>query len=623
MCGICGVLSFSREPLPFKTKEVLKTMTDTLYKRGPDEEGYFFDENISLGIRRLKIIDLKTGSQPIHNEDKTVWVVLNGEIYNFLKLKQGLKNHSFYTNSDTEVIVHAYEEYGEDFLSYLDGMFAFALWDAKEKRLVLARDRFGKKPLYYSIFNNNFIFGSEPKAVFAHPDFKKELDKDFISKYLLYGYVPAPNSIFKNLKKIPAGHFLAIKQGEETKIKKYWDLDFSAKIKDGEEGIIKLAKDKLRASVEKRLVSDVPLGVFLSGGIDSSLIAALMAELTPAKNIKTFTVGFGEKEYDESAAARKISRIIGADHYQEILPVKKAIEIVYKIPEFMDEPMADPSIIPTYLVSQFAKEKITVALGGDGGDETFGGYPKYIVHPIADYYRKVPEILRKKIFDKLITNFPFLAKKNRYKLEKLIQGIDFPPASRNQIWISSFVPSELKELLCGFDAADSIFSDIDNYLEGKSFGEELDKIFYLDFKLMLQDAYLTKVDRASMANSLEVRSPFLDKDLVEFSARIPNKLKLKNFQTKYILKKIAENYFPKDIIYKPKIGFGIPLAEWLRNDLKNLLNEYLNEKTLKKEGLFNHLFVNNLISEHITGGKDNSSKIWPLLVFQMWREKWL
>ncbi|OFW89149.1 MAG: asparagine synthase (glutamine-hydrolyzing) [Candidatus Levybacteria bacterium RIFCSPHIGHO2_02_FULL_37_18] len=622
MCGICGILNFTKEPLTVKNKEVLKKMADTLYKRGPDEEGYFLDENIGLGIRRLKVIDLKTGSQPIHNEDKTVWVVLNGEIYNFPELREKLKNHFFYTNSDTETIIHAYEEYGEDFLSRLDGMFAFALWDAKKKKLILARDRFGKKPLYYSVFDNKLIFASEVKAILAYLGFNKEFNPAMLSKYLLYGYVPTPNTIFKNINRLSAGHFLTAEKNR-IEIKKYWDLDFSRKEEINEQEIINQTKNKLKSAIEKRLVSDVPLGVFLSGGIDSSLITALMAELVPPEKIKTFTIGFQEKDYDESKIAERISKIIGTDHHQEILPIKKALEIVYKIPEFMDEPIADPSIIPTYLVSQSAKKEITVALGGDGGDELFGGYPKYIAHPIAEYYSFAPKILRKKFFDKIIIRLPLLKNKDRYKLEKLVEGVSFPAPIRNQIWISSFNPEEIDKILINHKPEGEIFSDILSYLKDKNFKEELDRIFYLDFKMTLQDTYLTKVDRASMANSLEVRSPFLDKDLAEFAFKIPNRLKLKNFRTKYILKEIAKEYFPKDIIHQPKIGFGIPLAEWLRNDLKELLLEHLNEQTINNQGLFNYSFINNLVNEHIKGGKDNSSKLWPLLVFQMWHKTWL
>ena len=289
----------------------------------------------------------------------------------------------------------------------------------------------------------------------------------------------------------------------------------------------------------------------------------------------------------------------------------------------MDEPIADPSIIPTYLVSQSAKKEITVALGGDGGDELFGGYPKYIAHPIAEYYSFAPKILRKKFFDKIIIRLPLLKNKDRYKLEKLVEGVSFPAPIRNQIWISSFNPEEIDKILINHKPEGEIFSDILSYLKDKNFKEELDRIFYLDFKMTLQDTYLTKVDRASMANSLEVRSPFLDKDLAEFAFKIPNRLKLKNFRTKYILKEIAKEYFPKDIIHQPKIGFGIPLAEWLRNDLKELLLEHLNEQTINNQGLFNYSFINNLVNEHIKGGKDNSSKLWPLLVFQMWHKTWL
>ncbi|MEK9150360.1 MAG: asparagine synthase (glutamine-hydrolyzing), partial [Candidatus Desantisbacteria bacterium] len=452
MCGICGYVSFSSSLGMNDLKKMIPSMNSSLFHRGPDDEGEFYQQDngvtVGLGHRRLSIIDLSPlGHQPMPNKGKWLWIAFNGEIYNYKQIKEEAKDYPFLGNSDTEAILSLYEREAEGFVEGLDGMFSLALWDKKERRLILARDPMGKKPLYYAVLDKTLVFASEIKALLHCPLINRELDSSSLAKYLFYGYIPAPNSIFKQIKKLKAGHILIFdKNGAKTR--QYWTPKFSScKEKVSEDDLISEFRDLLTEAVKKRLVSDVPLGVFLSGGIDSSTIALVMSQLTSP--IKTFSIGFTIKGYDELMFARKVAKLIGSDHYDEILDVSKLLEVIPKIPDVADEPLADASLIPTYLLSQITRKKVTVALGGDGGDELFAGYPTYPGDRVADYYERLPLFLRDRLIPAIINVLPMRA--GNYTLDyiakKFVLGRNFPPSVRHYIWQAYLQANEVKNIL--------------------------------------------------------------------------------------------------------------------------------------------------------------------------------
>lgn len=577
MCGICGIFDLKEKAVSLP---VLKEMTNLLRHRGPDEEGYYCRGNVGLGSRRLAIIDLKSGYQPIHNEDKSLWVVFNGEIYNFPGLKASLekKGHKFYTKSDTECLVHLYEEDGLDFVKKLDGMFALAIWDEKEKKFVLARDPLGKKPLYWTRFEDKIIFASEIKAILSYPGFRKIADQTAIDKYFFYGFVPAPATVFQGIKKILPGHRLEFNQKGEVIDRQYWEIDYRQKLtglsfNEIEEEVTKL----LFQAVEKRLISDVPVGLFLSGGIDSGLVGAIMSRFVISKRIAAFSIGFGREKEDETILAGKTSDYSGFKHNIKHFSVKDAADLLPQLIQIMDEPMGDPSILPTLFLSLFAGQSLKVVLSGDGGDESFAGYPKYLAH----------QFLGNPFWGPVLKNIPAWLFKGNKRL--FFQYAKLPLYLRNQLWISSFTKKAgLKDL-----------ENLHRQFPGK---ETLDEAFFLDQKLTLADLYLPKLDRASMSASLEVRCPLLDKNLVAFMAKVPGRIKLANRITKSLLRKIAAKYLPAEVISQPKKGFGIPLKKWL-TELQPILKEYLSERDL----------VEN---------KD-SMDVWRLLTYRIWQKNWL
>jgi asparagine synthase (glutamine-hydrolysing) len=631
MCGITGYFGQGN-------KEILEKMTNSLIHRGPDDQGFYIHDNLGLGHRRLSIIDLETGHQPITNEDKTVWLIFNGEIYNFKKLKERLidQGHKFATRSDTETIVHSYEEEGMDFLSGLNGMFALALWDEKEKKLVLARDRLGQKPLYYSLIGQTLIFGSELKALLDHPVVKKELDLRSLAKYLIYEYVPAPHSIFKNIYKLGPGEYL-VYQNNKLEIRKYWDIEFNlepttqnSKPQPKTQNLsyyLGELERKFEEAVKIRLMSDVPLGVFLSGGIDSTSIA-YYAQKNSSEKIKTFSIGFTDKSFDESKYARQAAKFLRSDHYEKILEPKDCLDLIPQVNSFLDEPLADASIIPTYLLSKFTREKVTVALSGDGGDELLMGYPTFQAHQLGRFYQYLPDFLKKGIISPLVNRLP--ASLNNisfdFKLKKFISGYDYPPEIRNQIWLGSFTPADFEKIFSPqvyqMIKSANHFDDIENYLELIKKEPLENRLIYLYLKNYLQDDILVKTDRASMANSLEARAPFLDYNLVEFVNSLPSQYKLRGWQTKYIFKKLLKDKIPKNIVYRPKKGFGMPVAKWIRNELKDFTLSLFEEKKIKEQGIFNYSYLNQLLKEHFSGRRDNRKLLWTLMIFQMWQERW-
>ncbi len=627
MCGIAGFFSFKEEHRSdFSKREIIGKMTEEIIHRGPDGNGFYIDELIALGMRRLSIIDLEKGWQPQYNEDKSIVIVFNGEIYNFLQLKQELikKGHIFKTNSDTEVIVHLYEEEGIDFVKYLNGMFAIALYDKKQKTLILSRDRMGIKPLHYSIFENFIIFGSEIKSILKFPKFKKTIDPMSLYDFFTFEFISAPNSIYQNIKKILPGEMLIIKRGKIQKVK-YWEPKIEKKDYEFEELKEKI-KETFLSSVKYRLISDVPLGVFLSGGIDSTLITGVASQFV--SKLKTFSIGFKEETFNELSYAKIASDFFKTDHTEMILSYNKVIELLPNIMNYLDEPLADASILPTYLVSYLSKQKITVALSGDGGDELFLGYDTYKAYKIAKYLRWIPKPIVN--LGKELSSFLPASQKRislEFKIKKFLSGLNYKPEISNYIWWGAY-PPKLKKRLFTQDFLNLLkdykdFSPINFYLKKlKNIKDPLDRINYLDLHLYLQDDLLPKVDRMSMATSLEVRVPFLDHRMVELALSIKNNLRMKGFKTKYILKESLKEFIPPPLFKRPKIGFDIPLGKWLRQELKDYMFSLLNERALKEHGFFNVNFIEEIINTHIKGKHNYRQLIWPLMIFQNWYKKY-
>ncbi|MCX7972928.1 MAG: asparagine synthase (glutamine-hydrolyzing) [Candidatus Aminicenantes bacterium] len=631
MCGLCGFAftSASRQP----DQAILKEMANTLIHRGPDDEGYFCQPGIGLAVRRLSIIDVRGGHQPLSNEDGTIWVAQNGEIYNFLELRAELekRGHVFRTRSDTEVIAHSYEEWGLNCLEQFRGMFAFALWDDKKKRLILARDRIGVKPLYYTLLpDGTLVFGSEIKAILAYPGILRELDLEALDFYLTFEYIPAPYSIFKGIKKLPAAHWL-LYAPPKLMINRYWQLD-PKKLKE-ETKFLTLDQamdelyEKLRESVQLRLISDVPLGAFLSGGIDSSTIVGFMRELG-ADPLRTFSIGFKESTYNELDYARLTAARFHTQHEEFILE-PKALDLTEKLLYHLDEPLADSSIFPTYLVSAMARSQVTVALSGDGGDELFGGYEHYQAQKLAQW-PLIEKIGR--LISPLINYFPPTEKKKGFwnKLQRFTLGLTSPPELRHFRWMMFW-----REREKGFLYSEAIKKEINQFgpiwtreplksiFEEMTCFDPLTAELYLDLKTYLPDDIMVKVDRMSMATSLEAREPLLDHRLVEFVFALPGEWKVRGLKTKWIFKKTMERLLPKKIIYRPKEGFSIPIKLWLRQELRSLLLDELNEEKIRREGLFSPQVVKKLIDDHLAGRKNYSHQLWTLLVFEMWQEKYL
>jgi asparagine synthase (glutamine-hydrolysing) len=635
MCGIAGIIRHNGHRLDEQT---LSDMTLALRHRGPDDGGIHMirhsDIEIGLGHRRLSIIDLsESGHQPMTNEDGTLWITYNGEIYNFREIKDELirYGHVFSSDTDTEVIIHGYEQYGIEILKKINGMFAFGLWDDRKRQLFLARDRYGKKPVYYQCSKGGLIFASELKSLLKHSDIKREIDLKSLSRYLLCEYVPAPFSIIKDIFKVPAGHYLTWQAGSVS-ILPYWQIRFDSADQRALPDEFELEGqliDLLRKSVERRLVSDVPLGVFLSGGIDSSSIVALMAELIPSNQIKTFSIGFEDRSFDESNYARRVAKLFGTDHHEKVFTPTMMLDTLPDVWDFLDEPFADASVLPTYMLSKFTREFVTVALGGDGGDEIFAGYDPFLAHRAADLYQGIPTMIRDKVLAPLFNALPVSTKNMSFdfRIKQFLKGIPYPPAIRNQIWLGSFDMTEQKklftheshELLADYDP----YSEIHQSCRGVSFRDSVDQLIYVYCRYYLGEDILTKVDRASMAASLEVRAPYLDREFVECVNRLPSKFKLHGLIRKYLLKKSLQRKLPGDILHRKKKGFGIPLAEWLKGELKPILLDVFSPARIRREGLFDVGMIETLLREHFSGEKDNRKPIWTLLMFEMWRERFV
>ncbi|HEY3302530.1 MAG TPA: asparagine synthase (glutamine-hydrolyzing) [Candidatus Binatia bacterium] len=628
MCGIYGYVSSRGGIQP----EILRRMGDTLRHRGPDDEGEWLQHSearaVALGHKRLSIIDLTSAAkQPISDEDGKIWLTYNGEIYNFRELRSELaaKGHIFKSTSDGEIIVHLYEEMGAACLERLKGMFAFALWDETQQTLFLARDRIGKKPLHYAIYDGGIAFASEIKALLKHPEVVKEIDLSALNKYLTFEYVPAPATIFKSIKKLEPGHCLSYQNGK-SEIKKYWDIplaDYPIGFKTEDEYAEEL-RDILERAVRSRLVADVPVGVFLSGGIDSGLVAALAAKAD--RKIECFSIGFDEPSFDESSHAKSIAKALGLNHRLKIFNTREMLDNLDELPNFLDEPLADASILPSYLLSKVASERLKVALSGDGGDELFAGYPTYQAHRIITYYDLLPETLKNSV--KALAAWLPVSHGNistDFKIKQFLRGAGVSPEIRFFMWMGSFTESEKKGLLSSDLRAalahENTYEDVFAYIRESGLNKDLERILYLSMKLYLQDDILVKVDRAAMANGLEVRCPLLDQELVEFACRLPMQYKLHGLKTKYLLKKAAAGILPDSIINRKKKGFGIPISKWLTGELKSSMLDYLGEERIRRQGFFNYSSVKSLIDDHLAKRKDNRKLLWTLLIFQIWHER--
>ena len=628
MCGVAGILC---NPGGRPEAAVLEAMTRTLHRRGPDDEGFYLDGPVGLGHRRLSIVDLDTGHQPIFNEDEKVAVICNGEIYNYLSLRRELETagHRFSTRSDTEVIVHAYEEWGDQVIARLRGMFTVVIWDSVPRRLLLARDRMGQKPLFYSRGDSGFFFASELKALFENPAVTRRIDPRSLSRYLVYEFVPAPRSILEGVKKLMPAHYMVVEPGREPVISRYWSMSYPA---DGPQGPREHWPDRFWElfveAVSKRLMSDVPLGVFLSGGLDSSALVAAMAELMDPALIKTFSIGFEEASFDESGYARTVARHFGTDHREDVLSVGVMLEILPEVLDFLDEPFGDASIIPTYLLSRFTRQHVTVALGGDGGDELLSGYPTFWADGAAEVYQRFPGPIRGMI-EAVARRLPVSTRNFSldFKVKQFLKGMSYPSgARRHQVWLGSFSPAQLQPLLSRDLreelADDDPLDEISRRLEGVDFRDRMDLLNFFYCHFYLADDILAKVDRASMACSLEARAPFMDRDVVEYLNCLPGDMKLKGRCTKYVLRRAVEKKLPAICLSRGKKGFGIPVARWLKGRLRPLMMEQLSPERLKRDGMLDPDRVQRMVSEHLEGRADHRKPLWTLLVLQWWKERY-
>lgn len=639
MCGISGIVVPPGEPI---SREILARMNNTMSLRGPDDEGYFFDDagGCGLGHRRLSVIDLTGGHQPLSAANGRVQAIVNGEIYNFQEIRAELEKlgHVFKTNSDCEVVAHGWVEWGEKIVERCDGMFAIALWDLRTRKLLLARDRMGKKPLYYAFVGAKkdiLIFGSELKVIAAHPLLERRVSPSALAAYLTYECTPETETIFAAASRVPAGsYFLYDRERNRAEIREFWRMRFASSpaMADVAGKSEEQLADHLRALIveatRKRLIADVPLGVLLSGGIDSSGVAAAMAQTVPGREIKTFSISFEDKSFDESSYARKVSAHLGTQHHEEQLSPQVMLDILPTIAGFMCEPLGDASVIPTYLLSRFVRKTVTVALGGDGGDELFLGYPTFQADRFA---RTLDSAVGesgaetvKNALTVLADRLP-VSRKNfsfDFKVKRFLQGLGYPGDHRHQAWMGSFLPEQLQRVLSPEMRIQALSRDplaIISGFRGKTDARDaLDQAVHQYSRLYLTGDVLVKVDRASMAASLEVRAPLLDTAIINFATAIPGTLRLKGMTTKYLLKKAVAPWLPKEIIERPKKGFGVPIGEWLRGPLAGMARDLLAPDRLRREGFFDPAETTRLLDEHSNGTADHRKPLWTLLAFQLW-----
>lgn len=619
MCGIAGFLGIGN-------KDNLLDMMATLHHRGPDDEGIYIDGRVHLGHKRLAIIDLSShGRQPMSNEDNSIWLTFNGEIYNFQTLRKSLieNGHRFKSNTDSEVVIHLYEDYGTDMFEKLNGMFAFALWDKKKQKLYLARDKMGQKPLYYSFTKGTFLFASEAGAILKHLIFEKRLNLKLLAKFLFYEHVPTPDCIWENISQLnPASYLVYDIIEQRYKISKYWKISYLPRLCLKEQECIDLLEAKIIQAVKRHLIADVPVGVYLSGGMDSTIVAYYSQKILNG-GLKTFTVAFSEATFGEQHRARETAKFLGTDHHEIDFSAKDFFNTAFEIIPEMDSPFADSSLIPAYYLNKFAKKYIKVALGGEGGDEIFVGYPIYMAHELLKYFQSIPVGIRRNIIIPIVNNIKTSYQNETwvYRLKKFIEAEGYldNPFYCQQIWLGAFGPIRLlrlfkKEFHEKINLSD-LFENIDLYRQDAEKDEELiDGLMRQTQHKYLMDDGLTKADRASMANSLEMRSPLLDNELVEWVNRIPFHCKYKRGKTKIILRKFMSKKIPKDIVSGRKRGFTPPIAEWFAKDFQGRIKEYI----FSRNDLFNMDYVEKLWKEHISQKQNHRKTLWTLFVWNLW-----
>lgn len=624
MCGIAGFISKTIDNVEGRGTR-LDAMCRVITHRGPDEQGTAVVGRAAMGMRRLSIIDLATGQQPIYNTDKSKLIVFNGEIYNYRELKKDLeaRGYAFRTNSDTEAIIHAFDEFGPDCLKRLRGMFAFAIWDNRNESLFIARDRVGKKPLFYTLTGQGeLVYGSEMKVLLEHGGMDREIDPGALDAYLTFGYIPEELCIFKGVEKLEPGHFLIFKDGK-IRTEQYWDFDYSREPLTGtEDEIAGDLLEKLRDAVGVRLISEVPLGAFLSGGVDSSAVVGLMSQVTN-KPVKTFSIGFNEDSFSELKYARMAANQFKTDHHEFIL-TPDFVDVVDDLVWHFDEPFADPSSLPTFMVSKMAREFVTVVLSGDGGDELFAGYTRYVTDRDKSGFEKLPKGLRSGLIKPISEALPHGTRGKNY-----LFNISLDAAGRYIDSISHFNGPKKRKLYSterrtkmngSFERGEKLYRQISGSVRSD---DAIENLLYLDSKTYLPADILTKVDRMSMASSLEARSPLLDHELIEYVTRIPSSMKLKGSETKYIFKKAVEGFVPREILYREKQGFGMPINEWINVQLKDRMTSDLSDQRAMERGYFDSKYINLLLDEHRRGRRDHSNPLWTLWMLELWHRRYI
>jgi len=625
MCGITGIIGFGRSP----ARPIVERMNQALAHRGPDEHGSWGDGPVVLAARRLRIVDLANGHQPLASEDGSIRLVANGEIYNADELRAELQadGHTFATHTDIEVILHAYEADGPGCLARLEGMFAFALWDGRRRRLLLARDRFGEKPLYYAALGDSFAFASELKALLVHPGVRRELDADAVARYLAHEYVPAPYSIFRAVRKLRPAHWMTVAADGAVHAERYWTAPSPRADRTTRDDAADATLRLLDASVRSRLARDVPWGTFLSGGIDSSLVTALAAGAT-SRRVKTFAIGFDEDSYDERSEAAAVARVLGTDHREVVLRAADAPEMLAEAARVFDEPFADASALPALAVSRLAREHVTVVLSGDGGDELFCGYPTQTAHRAASILARTPQMIGR-MAERACARLP---SSDRYlsfdfALRRFIRDAWRTPFERHLRWMGSFTPEQLPHVL-----ARDTFAAItarDPYAEAHDHVASLDPraasdvATALDLHLYLADDNLVQWDRAAMATALEVRAPFLDRGVAEFALRLPAAVRRGLWETKPVLRRAARGVLPPRTQRRAKHGFGVPNCAWLRGPLRSLMDDALAPDRLRRQGIFDPAYVTALRERHVRGIANHRKELWTLLTFQLWADVYL
>jgi len=622
MCGICGI--YDQDTRLDVTPGVLARMCARMEHRGPDSSGTYVSGDFGFGAKRLAIVDIEGGTQPIHNENRSVWVVANAEIYNHQEERQRLekRGHRFRTSCDVEVLLHLYEEYGTELTKHVEGMFAFAIWNEQRRELFLARDRIGVKPLFYARLGRSLVFASEIKAIVAIKHIPTTLDEQSLHNYFAYNYIPGNRTIYRHIRSLAPGHYLRCRQGK-TEIRKYWELRYPRPSVTDEGACVERVRELLGESVRKRLMADVPVGVLLSGGLDSSALVAMMAACSD-KPVRTFAVGFEQPSFDERKYARLVSRHFGTVHREMVITARDVADNLERHLHYVDEPYADGSAIPMFLVCEMASREVTVLLSGEGGDEVFGGYDTYAAFQAANYYRHVPRWIRKAIVAPMVMGLP--AKNTKlsfeFRAKRFVGGVDLLPLEAHFWW--RHILTEGEQLLLyspefrnSFRAASSVDVFRSAYRSCEAH-EELSRLQFVDTKVYLPSDLLVKADRMSMAHSVEVRVPMTDRELVEWCARMPSHLKVRRLNKKHVLKRAMDGILPRAVIRKRKVGFDMPISEWLKHDLRDLMMDILSADAVSRVGYLSASYVEELIRDHLSNRRDNWRILWGLINFMVW-----